>query len=100
VQRLLAANSQRGRKIPDPLVAAAAEQAGDIVLHYDADFDLISTVTGQPCQWVVPAASTSEPSGRVPAISKESNAGAALDDRPGARDMHVLDEVADGERGK
>lgn len=25
------------------------------LLHYDADFDLISEVTGQPCQWVVPA---------------------------------------------
>jgi hypothetical protein len=23
-------------------------------LHYDADFDLISAVTGQPCQWVLP----------------------------------------------
>jgi predicted nucleic acid-binding protein len=54
VQRMLAANSQRGRKIPDLLVAAAAEQAGYAVLHYDADFDLIASVTGQPCQWVVP----------------------------------------------
>ena len=54
VQRLLAANSQRGRKIPDLLVAAAAEQASCTVLHYDADFDLIASVTGQPCQWVVP----------------------------------------------
>jgi len=54
VQRLLAANSQRGRKIPDLLVAAAAEQAGYTVLHYDADFDLIASVTGQPCQWAVP----------------------------------------------
>ena len=53
VQRLLAANSQRGRKIPDLLVAAAAERGGYTVLHYDSDFDLISSVTGQPCQWVV-----------------------------------------------
>lgn len=57
VQRLLAADSQRGRKIPDLLVAAAAEETGSIVLHYDADFDLIASVTGQPCQWVVPAGS-------------------------------------------
>jgi hypothetical protein len=57
VQRLLAEQSQRGRKIPDLLVAAAAEQAGLTVLHYDADFDLIAAVTGQPCQWVVPAGS-------------------------------------------
>lgn len=54
VQRLLAQRSQRGRKIPDLLVAAAAEEHGLIVLHYDADFDLISSVTGQPCQWVAP----------------------------------------------
>jgi hypothetical protein len=27
------------------------------VLHYDADFDLIASVTGQRCQWVVPAGS-------------------------------------------
>lgn len=58
VQRLLAARSQRGRKIPDLLVAAAAEELGAIVLHYDADFDLIGSVTGQRCQWVVPAGST------------------------------------------
>ena len=57
VQRLLAAGSQRGRKIPDLLVAAAAEQAGYTVLHYDADFDHIAAVTGQPCQWVVPPGS-------------------------------------------
>lgn len=57
VQRMLAANSQRGRKIPDLLVAAAAEQAGYTVLHYDADFDLIASVTGQPCKWVVPPGS-------------------------------------------
>jgi predicted nucleic acid-binding protein len=53
VQRMLAAISQRGRKVPDLLVAAAAEEAGYTVLHYDADFDLIASVTGQPCQWVV-----------------------------------------------
>jgi predicted nucleic acid-binding protein len=55
VQRLLAHRSQRGRKIPDLLVAAAAEEHGLTVLHYDADFDLISAVTGQPCRWAVPA---------------------------------------------
>ena len=55
VQRLLALRGLRGRKIPDLLVAAAAEQAGLVVLHYDADFDLIARVTGQPCEWVVPA---------------------------------------------
>lgn len=57
VQRLLAERSQRGRKIPDLLIAAAAEQVDAVVLHYDADFDLIAAVTGQRCQWVVPAGS-------------------------------------------
>jgi predicted nucleic acid-binding protein len=57
VQRVLAERSQRGRKIPDLLVAAAAEQRGLTVLHYDADFDRIAEVTGQPCQWVVPVGS-------------------------------------------
>ncbi|WP_204815349.1 PIN domain nuclease [Mycobacterium riyadhense] len=55
VQRLLAQRSQRGRKIPDLLIAAAGEEHGLTVLHYDSDFDLISAVTGQPCQWVVPS---------------------------------------------
>jgi len=57
VQRMLAARRQRGRKIPDLLIAAAAEELGVGVLHYDADFDLIASTTGQRCQWVVPAGS-------------------------------------------
>lgn len=57
VQRLLAKGSQRGRKIPDLLVAAAAESLNLAVLHYDEDFDLIAAVTGQRCEWVVPAGS-------------------------------------------
>jgi predicted nucleic acid-binding protein len=55
VQRVLASRSQRGRKIPDLLIAAAAEEAGLTVLHYDADFDRIAAATGQPCEWIVPA---------------------------------------------
>jgi predicted nucleic acid-binding protein len=57
VQRLLASKHQRGRKLPDLLVAAAAEAGGLTVLHYDADFDLIAAATGQSCEWVVPAGS-------------------------------------------
>jgi predicted nucleic acid-binding protein len=57
VQRMLANRSQRGRKVPDLLVAATAEDAGLIVLHYDADFDRIAAVTGQKCEWVAPAGS-------------------------------------------
>jgi len=55
VQRLLAAKHQRGRKLPDLLVAAAAEARSLVVLHYDADFDRIAAVTGQPVAWVLPA---------------------------------------------
>ena len=55
VQRLLASRSQRGRKVPDLLIAAAAEEKSLTLLHYDADFDLIAKVTGQRCEWVVPA---------------------------------------------
>jgi hypothetical protein len=57
VQRLLADRSQRGGKIPDLLVAAAAEEHGLVVLHYDADFDMIAGVTGQRCEWIVTAGS-------------------------------------------
>lgn len=57
VQRLLAAKSQRGRKIPDLLIAAAAEASGLVLLHYDHDFDLIARVTKQSCEWVVPSGS-------------------------------------------
>jgi len=55
VQRMLASRSHRGRKLPDLLIAAAAERDRLVLLHYDSDFDLIAKETGQPCQWVVPA---------------------------------------------
>lgn len=57
VQRMLAAKHQRGRKVPDLLIAAAAESRGLVVLHYDADFDRIASVTSQRCEWVVPPGS-------------------------------------------
>jgi hypothetical protein len=57
VQRLLASKHQRGRKLPDLLIAAAAEAHGLTVLHYDSDFDLIAAVTGQSCEWVLPSGS-------------------------------------------
>jgi predicted nucleic acid-binding protein len=54
VQGLLAARSEhRAVPLPDLLVAACAEHAGLTVLHYDADYDRIAEVTGQPTQWVV-----------------------------------------------
>lgn len=54
VQDALAERSQqRGAKIADLLIAAAAEAAGLVVLHYDHDFDLIAEVTSQPTEWIV-----------------------------------------------
>jgi predicted nucleic acid-binding protein len=56
VQDALAERSQQGgAKIADLLIAAAAEAAGLVVLHYDRDFDLIAGITGQPMEWIVPA---------------------------------------------
>lgn len=58
VQGLLADRGQhRGASIIDLVIAAAAEHAGLIVLHYDSDFELIASVTGQPTEWVVPKGS-------------------------------------------
>jgi predicted nucleic acid-binding protein len=53
VQAQLAHRSQHRLPIPDLLIAAAAEAAGLIVLHYDRDFDRIAAVTGQMVEWVV-----------------------------------------------
>ena len=39
------------------LVAAAAEIEQLTVLHYDSEYEHIATVTGQPCEWVVPRGS-------------------------------------------
>lgn len=52
-QGLLADRGWHRVKLADLLIAAAAEAAGIGVLHYDADFDLIAAVTGQPTEWVV-----------------------------------------------
>ena len=57
VQRLLAETSQRARKIPDLLVAAAAEELEAVVLHYDADFEQIAAAGGADHVWVVPKGS-------------------------------------------
>ena len=60
VQAMLAERSQhRAVPLPDLLVAACAERAELTVLHYDADFDRIAELTGQPTQWIVPRGSVS-----------------------------------------
>lgn len=53
-QAELAKIGQHRIPIPDLIIAAAAELAGLIVLHYDADYDRIAAVTGQQTEWVVP----------------------------------------------
>jgi predicted nucleic acid-binding protein len=58
VHRELAATSQhRQFSLPDLIIAATAELNGATVLHYDADYDRIAAVTGQPTEWVVPRGS-------------------------------------------
>jgi predicted nucleic acid-binding protein len=60
VMALLARRGQhRAVGLPDLLIAAVAERAGLIIVHYDADYDLVAAVTGQPAQWVVPRGSVS-----------------------------------------
>ncbi len=47
----------RSVTIADLIIAAAAESVGDIVWHYDEDFDRIAAITGQPCEWIAPRGS-------------------------------------------
>lgn len=55
VQATLSTRSQhRGAALPDLLIAATAERHRVTVLHYDHEYDLISSVTGQDVQWIVP----------------------------------------------
>jgi predicted nucleic acid-binding protein len=49
----LARTSQhRHFRLPDLIIAATAELASATVLHYDADYDRIAKITGQPVEWV------------------------------------------------
>jgi predicted nucleic acid-binding protein len=53
VLTLLADRGQhRAPSVPDLVIAATAELAGLTVLHYDKDFDLIASITGQPAEWL------------------------------------------------
>jgi predicted nucleic acid-binding protein len=56
-QRRLAKAGLKGRPVPDLIIAAQAESADLTMLHYDADFDLIASVTGQPTLWIAPQGS-------------------------------------------
>ena len=57
VQGELARSGRHRLPIPDLLIAAAAELARLIVLHYDVDYDTIGEITRQPMEWVVPRGS-------------------------------------------
>jgi predicted nucleic acid-binding protein len=60
VQHLLAhvgGLHHRAVKIADLLIAATAELAGAVVLHYDEDFDRSAASTGQPTKWIAPRGS-------------------------------------------
>ena len=56
-RELVIQGRHRQVKIPDLLVAASAEIAGLSVCHYDADFDVIATVTGQSVRAIAPIGS-------------------------------------------
>lgn len=56
--RALASTSQHlNFRLQDLIIAATAELNGATVLHYDADYDRIAAVTGQPTEWVAPRGS-------------------------------------------
>jgi predicted nucleic acid-binding protein len=46
----------RSVKLPDLLIAAAAQDAAVGVLHYDRDFDTLATVLSFESRWIAPAA--------------------------------------------
>ena len=41
-------------KIPDLLIAAVAARNDLTVVHYDSDYEVIASVTGQPTRWAAP----------------------------------------------
>jgi hypothetical protein len=62
VHRMLRIRSQhRHFALPDLIIAATAEAAGATVLHYDADYDKIAGITGQPVEWVAARGSLGGP---------------------------------------
>lgn len=54
-QLALAANGDHRRVPPaDLLLAAAAEEAGVVLVHYDRDYERIAAVGGLRQEWLVP----------------------------------------------
>jgi predicted nucleic acid-binding protein len=52
--RMAARGHHRAAGVIDLLTAAVAEQHNAVILHYDADFEHIAAITGQPQLWVAP----------------------------------------------
>ena len=52
VQGVLARRGQHRVPIEDLIIAAAAELAGHVVLHYDSDYERIAEASGQQQEWV------------------------------------------------
>jgi predicted nucleic acid-binding protein len=57
LQELARRGLHRAVGISDLLIAAVAERERLTLLHYDANYDHVPTVTGQAIQWVVPRGS-------------------------------------------
>ena len=57
--RMAKRGQHRAAGVIDLLTAAVAEHYNATVLHYDADFEHIAAVTGQPHTWVLPRGSIS-----------------------------------------
>lgn len=55
--RMAARGHHRAAGVIDLLTAAVAEHHGAAILHYDAEFEHIAAVTGQPQIWIAPRAS-------------------------------------------
>lgn len=53
MEQLAERGLHRAVGLPDLLIAAVAERNDLTILHYDADYDHVASVTGQPMQWVV-----------------------------------------------
>jgi len=51
---MAARGHHRAAGVIDLLTAAVAEYHGAVILHYDADFEHIASVTGQAHKWIVP----------------------------------------------
>ena len=57
VQYQFAHLGQHRIPLPDLLIAAVAELNDVTVLHYDADYDRIASITQQPSEWIAPRGS-------------------------------------------